>query len=313
MSRVLYGATALALLVVTLLLFPPPVVEGDLGLWLPSPNQWHLPHLAGWLINVILLFCSVAVMITANKKYNFIPEAHSEMPWVLVLLLAANCITTTTLSTSSLLLLCNTLCLFIIISTYEERNASREFFIIGTVPAIGAMVQYSFLVMIPVYIGAGLLMKSFRFREFIAFCFGLLAPYWIAVGLGLASPLSLRLPDSLTLPDKSAAVNHNVFLTLLQAGLMAMLGFILSLYNLVKLFSRNSRLRCIHLSFNIMAAVVILAMIFDFNNFVAYYGTLALWVAIEAATLLHFYPVRKPWLMPGIIMLVFLPLYILTL
>ena len=312
MPKIAFGFVGLVLLLLTLFLFPPIATAGDLGLCLPSPNLWHLRRFWAWLINAAIIFLSAAVISSANKKYNFIPEAVGVAPYALILLLACNCICTGNLTASVLLLICNAVSLFIIISTYEQRNSTREFFIIGTFLAFGAMVQYAFLVMIPVYIGSGLLMKSFRLREFIAFIFGLLAPYWILMGLGVISPMDFQLPDSLTVIRRSA-VEENIFLTLVATGIMALMGFIISLYNTVRLFSRNSRLRCIHMSFNLMGYVAVLAVIFDFNNFVAYFATIALWLAVEMAAMLYLYNIRRHQFALLLLLLIFLPLYILAL
>ena len=312
MSRLIVYATGFILLLLTLIIFPPILTEGDLGLCVASPNEWHIPKFPGWLINSILIFLSVAVMASANKKYNFIPEAEPVMPMAMVLLLATNCLTTATLTTSTLLLFINALALFIIITTYEEMNTTREFFIIGTLPAIGAMFQYSFLVMIPVYIGGGLLMKSFRIRELIAFIFGLAAPYWIALGMGMVKPEAFHMPGTLTV-FRSETIDQDILMTLIAAGVMSLAGFILSLYNGVRLFNRNSRLRCIHMTFNLMGYASILAIIFNFNNFTAYFGTLALWVAIETALLLHLYEIRNYRIPLIVLFLIFLPLYIISL
>lgn len=311
MTKIGVAAVSITLLILTYILFPAIAVTGDLGICLPSPNQWHLPKFISWLINAITIVLSVVVMASANKKYNFIPETRPFLTLFLLLLLSVNSISTATLSTSSLILLCNAFCLFILLSTYEERNAAREFFIIGTLPAIGAMFQYGFIWMIPVYMGGGLLMKSFRVRELIAFIFGLITPYWIAVGLGLISPFDFKMPGVLTVFSKNA-VENDIFISLLSAGIMAFLGFILSLYNGVRLFSRNSRLRCMHWTLNLMGYVSVLAVVFDFDNFMAYYGTLALWLAVETAAVLHFYNIRNPRLALLILAAIFIPLYIVA-
>lgn len=312
MSRLAFGTIASVLLILTLIYFPPIATMGDLGLCLPSPNQWEIARWAGWLIDTALIFLSAFVMAAANKKYNFIPEADPIMSTGLLLLLACNCISTATLSTSTMLLFINVLSLFVLMSTYEQRNATQEFFILGTLPAIGAMFQYAFIMMVPVYIGGGLLMKSFRFRELVAYIFGLLAPYWIAIGLGIVSPLAFRLPDSLIVFSREA-VEGDIFLTLIAAGIMGVTGAVFSLYNGVRLFSRNSRLRCMHMTFNLMGYATIVAIIFDFNNFIAYFGTLALWMAIELATLLHLYNARRPQTALLAVLAVFVPLYVLAL
>ena len=312
MSRIAFGGIAVALLILTLVMFPPIAVSGDTGICLPSPPQWQLPRFIGWLADTLLILLSAFVIASANKRYNFIPETVPVLPLALLILVACNPIVTSFLSTSTLLLLCNALALFIIISTYEERNATREFFIVATLPAIGAMTQYAFLVMIPVYIGGGLLMKSFRFREFVAFIFGLVAPYWIAVGLGVISLSSFQLPDSLIILSRGV-VGNDIFMSLIAAGIMVVAGFIFSLYNGVRLFSRNSRLRCMHMTFNLMGYVCVLAVIFDFTNFVAYFGTIALWLAVEMAIMLHLYAIRRHLIALLLLLVIFLPLYIVAL
>ena len=312
MRSIGFVAVAIVLLILTVVIFPPIYPLGDLGLCLPSPNQWPLPRVAGWGLNNLVIFLVIIILIAATKHYNFLPETADVLPPALLILLACNCITTSTLVTSTLLLLANTLCLYVIITTYEARNSSMEFFIIGTIPAIGAMFQYSFLLMIPVYIGGGLLMKSFRIREFLAFILGLIAPYWILVGLGIISPFSFRFPDHLTIFDRQA-VDDDIFYTLLAAGIMACSGVILMLYNLVKLFSRNSRMRATHLMFNLVGVVAILGMIFDFNNFISYFATIALWLSVTISAFLYLYELKFRNVVLVILLAVFLPIYILTL
>lgn len=312
MNRIAFASVSLILLVLTFFLFTPIHTEGDLGMLFASPNQWQIPRFLGWLLNTIVIFLSASVISLANKKYNFISEPEPIMTLALLLLLGCNCLTTFTLSTSTLLFLVNVLSIFVILSTYEEPNASKEFFAIGTLPAIGAMFQYSFLWMIPVYIGGGLLMKSFRLRELIAFIFGLLAPYWILFGLRIMPPDALRMPEFLIVFSRDA-IDNEIFFTILYTGLMALLAIIFSLYNSVRLFSRNSRLRCMHLTFNLMGYVAVMAIIFDFNNFTSYIATLALWLAIEFAALLHLYNLRNVTLALILMLAAFLPLYILAL
>ena len=299
------------LLLLTLIIFSPLHFAGDLGLCLASPNQWHLPKFFGWLINSGLIFLSSIIIGNANKKYNFIQEIEPVMPMAFLLIMSCNCITTATLTTSTLLLFINVLSLYVILSTYEEYNASRQFFVLGTLPAFGSMIQYSFLLMIPVYVGGGLLMKSFRLRELIAFIFGLVAPYWIVMGLGWVSFSSFRMPEAMTIFNTSS-VDNDIFLSLVALLAMAVVALIIALYNSMRLYTRNSRLRCMHLSINLMGFVAALAVIFDFNNFPAYWGTIALWFSIELATLLALYDIRHPRYTLGIILIIFLPLYILT-
>ena len=312
MNRVVFYPIAFILLLLTLIFYTPVPTAGDMGICTYSPNQWHLPHFAGWLINAILIFLAVALMASANKKFNFIPEAEPVMSMALAILLTCNCFTTGTLSASTILLFFNALAFYIIISTYEEYNASREFFIVGTLPAIGAMFQCSFIAMIPAYIGTGLMMKSFRIRELIAFILGLVTPYWIAIGLGMVAPGAFHWPETLTV-FSATHVGKGVTMTLITSCIMGSLGLIFAIYNSVRLFTRNSRLRCMHISFNFMGMMALIGLLFNFNNFPAYFGTLALWFAIEVATLFDLYNIRYIQSLLVGLLIVFLPFYFMEL
>lgn len=312
MIRLASTAAAVVLLILTVVLFRTAIPAGDLGLCLPSPNEWHIPKFLGWLINSGLIILSALLLDSLDKKTNFIPDSHGEAPAAFMLLAACGCLTTASLSTSTLLLFFNIISLYILLNTYEAHNASRQFFVIASLASIGSMFQYAFVIMMPVYVVAGIIMKSFRLRELIAYLMGLVAPYWIAIGLGMVAPSALQMPDSLEI-FKASAIDDDIIYTLIATGMMALIGFVLTLYNGVKLYSRNSRLRCMHLAINVMGFVAILAVIFDFNNFVAYFGTLALWVAIKAGSLISFYEIRNSRIVVGVLFLLFFPLYILSL
>lgn len=311
MTLVISIVISLILLAGTLIYFVPVVPPGQLGLCLPSPNEWALPPVAGWMMGVALVALSAAVLFSANKRNNFIPDAYGVAPSALLLLVGCNSLTTASLSSSTLLLAVNAICIYIIISNYEERNAARPFFIISSLISIGAMVQYAFIVMFPVYMVGGIVMKSFRLREFIAFLMGAAAPYWIAVGLGLVSPMAFHLPGRLEVVS-TKNIPPDIFYTLLAMGAMTLIGLILSLYNGLKLYTRNSRLRCMHLTINVLGLVTIAAIIFDFDNFAAYFGTLALWVAIKIASLISFYHIKSQKTVLAITLALFLPIYILS-
>ncbi len=90
---------------------------------------------------------------------------------------------------STILLAANTAILSIAFTCFKQRNATRELFAIATILSLGTMVQYAFIFMIPAYIAIAASLKCLRFKETIAFILGLVAPYWVGVGLGII-PLS---------------------------------------------------------------------------------------------------------------------------
>ena len=300
---------SLFLLILTLLCFTPPGAAGDMGLCLSSPNEWQLPKFIGWAMNAALIYISTAVMYSANNRYSFIPSADYVLPALMAILLACTSVTTATISTSTILMATNIVALYILFETYESYNATRQYFIMASLISIGSMFQYAFVMMIPVYIAGGVIMKSLHIREIFAFLFGLFASYWIFFGLGIVPFSALQMPDGLTIFNKTQATANDIFITVLITGLTALIGLVASFYNSVRLLSRNARVRCMHITVNIMGYICVLCLIFNFNNFLSYAGTLALWVAIEIALLLELYEVRHPRIWVGSISAIFLILY----
>lgn len=305
-------ALSAVMLLLTLCLFSAPGAIGDTGICLPSPNEWHIPKFIGWVLNSALIFISAAVVSSANRLYNFIPSPDFVLQAMMLILLTSCCITTVTISTSTILMATNIVAIFLLFETYESYNASRNFFVMASVLSVGSMFQYAFLMMIPVYIIGGLLMKSFRLRELIAFLLGLVASYWVLVGLGIVPMPSLRMPDALQVLS-TAKANNDLFMALLAGGIMSVMGVIFCIYNSLRLLNRNSRLRSMHTAINVMGIVSVLCLFLNFNNFVSYLGTIALWLAIETALLFELYGIRAPRFWMLVISAAFIVTYICSL
>lgn len=305
-------AVSAVMLILTVCLFAAPGASGDVGLSLPSPNEWHIPKFIGWVLNSSLIFLSIAVITSANRQYNFIPSAGYALPALMPILVCSCCITTATISTSTILMATNIAALFILFGTYESYNASKEFFILATLFSVGSMFQYAFLMMIPVYIIGGIMMKSLRVRETVAFILGLIAPYWILVGLDIVPSPSLRMPDTLKVLS-TARGDSDLFIALLGGIIMSIMGVVVAIYNSLRLLMRNARPRSMHATVNVMGFVSVLCMVLNFNNFVSYLGTIALWLAIETAMMFELYHTRSPRLWTAGISAVFIILFIIAL
>lgn len=288
----------MVMLILTVCIFAAPGAAGDVGLCLPSPNEWHIPKFIGWVLNGSLIFLSIAVVSQANRQYNFIPSSDYALPALLSILLCSCCITTATISTSTILMATNIVGLYILFGTYESYNASIEFFILASLLAVGSMFQYAFLMMIPVYIVGGIMMKSLRIREVVAFILGLIAPYWVLVGLDIVPMPKFDTPHTLKVLSEAHA-SHDLYIALVSGIIMSILGFFVAIYNSLRLLMRNARPRSMHGTINVMGIVCALCMILNFNNFVSYLGTIALWLAIETAMMFDLYETRSPrlWLM----------------
>lgn len=312
MTRLLSIGAAFILLLLTLCLYHPVAAESTTGLCLASPAQWNIPRFLGWFLDTLAIALAVFLITESNKKFLFVHEGEPVVSMGLLLIAACSCPTTVLLSSSTLMLLVNVGILFLLFLSYESWNASRSFFLMASTIAIGSMFQYAFLFMIPVCIGGGLMMKSFHIRELFAFIFGLAAPYWIAIGLGWVSFDSFRSLEIHT-AFSAGRLDASTVPAFVGSAILAIGALVMALYNGLRLYSRNSRLRCMHLTINLLGMVAGFALIFDHSNFLTYYGTLSLWFAVEIASVFDLYQLRKPQIALLISLLIFLPIYIIQL
>ena len=153
------------------------------------------------------------------------------------------------------------------------------------------MVQYAFIFMIPAYIAIAASLNCLRFMETIAFILGLVAPYWVGVGLGII-PLS-----DFSRPDISGLFSGIEAKRSMLAGLTACaataLGTLVGgLYNSVKLYAGNSQRRLYNICFNILGVLCAVCMVIDFDNMPAYIGTLYLVAAVQFADIFALHNIR---------------------
>ena len=303
---------AFVLTLISLFAMPGLNVPGDYGVCVASPNTWVLPRFLSWLLNILAVAATALLLSAMNRKYNLIPTSQPILPVCFLLLLSMNAAVTCRLGTPVMLMAVNAACLYILFDTYERPNSTQEFFIIATLLSFGSMIDYSFLMMVPVYVAGGFVMKSFRLREAIAFIFGLVSPYWIMVGMGIVGVDHFRLPMSTSLSHQ-LELNPDMMRCFISIGLASLIALVASIYNSVSLLHGNARVRCLHLSVNILGYVCLIAMIGDYNNLLAYAGTIYLWMSLEIVGLYANRPSGSSnlWMMICLIVFFILFLYMI--
>ena len=313
-NEVLIGGVTIAVIfsLVSFILADPVPDPGAYGICLPSPNQWNIPPFLSWIMAVLVIGATALLMVVTNKKFNFIPTTEPLLPTAFVLLLACNVLISDRIGMPLILMAVNAVCLYILFETYEKFNSSQEFFLLATFLSFGSMVEYVFLMMIPVYVVGGLFMKSFRGRELIAFIFGILAPYWIMIGFGLVDIDSFSLPVSSSL-IMQLEVNADVYVALISVGFAGLIALVASLYNSITLLNGNSRVRCMHLAINFLGYICLIFMIGDFNNIMSYSATVYMWCAFEIAMLFAIHNFRNSWIWLLSLLAVFMILYFIML
>lgn len=282
----------LAMSLIGFLEMPLSPLKADMGLFLPSPAMWNLNPWVSWGINNFILLAAGIAAIFLNKSYNFVKSPQPVGQIAFFLTAGSNVLVTSALGASSLLLAANFLCFSFIFDAYRKRNATQEFFIVATIIALGSMVQYAFLMMIPVFIIAGFILQAMRIREFLAFVMGLVAPFWVGFGLGLLSPADFKLPVPSYL-FSYPSIEGPMAPVLLNVGLTALVAFLSGIDNVVRLYAGNSRVLAFNNVISIAGLAACAGIIIDFNNMSAYLAVLYFSASYQTANLFPLRTLRR--------------------
>lgn len=260
----------------------PQHLNGVSGICLPSVNMWDLSAATSRIINLLLIITSTIALGALDHRYNLIPGNDVLLPATFIVAVSSIPWVSGMLTSSIILALANIVCISILFSCYDSRNATQQIFIIATILALGSMIQYAFLFMIPVYVISAIMLKCLRFREILAMLMGLVAPYWIGIGFGILRPEDFAMPSFANIFDNFSS-KEGLFFGLLNIGITVLVSLVMGLQNIVKLYAGNSRRRLMTMSLNILGLVCVICMIIDFNNLTAYIASIFVVTAMTGA------------------------------
>lgn len=275
---------ALAMTAVAFFVGHPVLPEGNAGICMASPNLWGLSPFWGWFLNLFLLIVAAGTISWLNKEYRVVSGSDTVVTGMFLLMAASNVWVSGVLSSTLFIAIINMACLGVLFSCYRRYNATRDMFLIGTFVAIGSMYNYALVPMIPVYLIGSAILKCFNFKVLIANLMGLAAPYWVCLGFGWISISDIKMPDieafsSIPVPG------HEMMAALLNMGITALATVILGLSNSARLYAGDTRRRLFNMVINVLVVVCLLCAIFDFDNILAYAGTIYVVGAFQLANM----------------------------
>lgn len=290
----------------------PAQVTGELGIFLPSPNLWNLSPFLSHLLTLTMIAATTILLYVANKKYTFVTGSDTVFMGMFLVMCSSNVWLSDRFSSSFIFAIANVICLMILFDCYRKSNATQELFLIATIISLGSMIQYAFLALIVVYLLGAVMLKCFSFRGLIAFGMGLVAPYWVAIGLGIVPYTNFRMPE-FSIIFNSAYSAGGILVSMINIGLTCIVGLIIALNNMVKLYAGNTQRRLNNMVINLLGVVSLICMLVDFNNIIAYLATIYMIVAIQLAHLFTLWNIRRApvWLL--IISLLYVGGYVLML
>lgn len=289
----------------------PPAPPSDAGLCLPSPPLWglHGPAAMGVAAALTLLCAFLSIIIssrftlvsgTGTLHASLFIVAQGCMPW-----------TTTGLSGASLLCAGMLVCTWLLFGLYGLKNTSQGIFVIFTLLAWGSMVQYAFLLLMPLFMLGAVFLGVFTLRTFLAMLLGIAAPYWIVLGLGVVNVEDFAVP-ALTNIFSGYTDPGTLLYFMLQMALLALFSLLLTASNTMAAEGAGARHRSYNSFVNLLAVAMVWFMVFDYNNFTAYSSATAACLGLQAARFATSPRHKFPFLPVIIIVPVMLALFLLS-
>ncbi|MCM1153355.1 MAG: hypothetical protein NC328_06865 [Muribaculum sp.] len=300
---------AAAMILANYFIGPEFTVDSNLGICLKSPNIWRLTTPVETILSVVLVVGAGPLLMFFNKRFNFIRGANLVMPSIYVLLTASNCYVTSYMSASPILMLVVVTSLWILFSINENtRNAAQAYFSLATLLSIGSMIQYAFLPMTIALALCGIVMKTLRFKETVAMILGLIAPYWVGVGLGLIPISGFHMP-ALNYTLMNLGNKTELFAMIIFTGVLCLIAALQCMNNAILLYAGNSRIRRMNNCLNIVGFTAILCMLSDYNNMMTYMSTLYFWIAVQAGNLFALHRIFRPSVVMAVIISLIVTFY----
>lgn len=291
---------------------PGGTLEGSGGVCMPSPNQWTISPTLSFATSLGLTTLCVLLTIGLNMRFSLIPGtgvlyatmfliAQGAVPWI-----------NPRLSSAIILLCVSLICTHILFSLYGQRNASKGIFVIFSTLAWGSMIQYAFILLMPIFLLGALFLSVLRIREAGAALLGILSPFWISIGLGIIAPGDINLP-TLTNLFYSFTSPGSLFFLLVTLGFASILMLLLTASNALAPSSSGQQHRSYNAFLNLLGISMIWYMLFDASNMLTYASVLMFGLSFQTARYAAIPRHRFAYLPVIIAIPAFIALFIITL
>lgn len=254
-------------------------IPGDKGTIFMSANEWFPSRWADFAASQAGAIVTVMLMMLINKVYNILRSSTS----LYIALFAAMQLATpdlmTRFYTGVVLAVIVPLCQFYLFSCFRSPGATRHVFVIFLLLSLCTAIQYCFLFYIPVFlIGLGQ-MRIFNWRSFLAALLGLITPWWIIFGFGLASPQDISIPVFENI--FSVITSDDTLLLLITIGVTVSLAVLCFVLNILKTIAYNARARAMNGFYTVLLLFTIVAACLDYRDIISYVPLFNYCAAIE--------------------------------
>ena len=254
----------------------PPSVEGH-GVFFSCQRSLIGNAPLSAVANVLCLLITGGILLAINKVFTFVRSVTRLFVSSFFWLQLANPSGLVALHVGTLLCLMTAMLLLPLFASFQDRHSQRSIFLVFALVATGSMFHYGFVVLLPAFLLGFLNMGVMNLKGLLAMLFGLVTPFWIVLGLGIARPTDAMAPQWLLL-DMPALTP-----LLWLAAAMAVLGIVLAAMNLPTIMNYRLQPRVYNAFFVIVLVLMVITMCFDHRDLAVYLPLLGLMVAVQVA------------------------------
>ncbi len=251
----------------------------DFGVGLASSVRWSMHPIAGMVLNIVLNLLIMTLMMALNKSYNVLRSVTWLPVGLFALMQAATPFGVLSLNSGTLVCLVVLLGLFIMFRSYGIPSDTKSVFLTFLLLSAGAVVQYCFLLFIPIFLIICAQMRIFNARSVLAAVFGLATVWIIMLNFGLIGLEDISFPV-ITSVFGMLDLDDTLYL-LSAAGLTSLLLVVSIAMNIFKTMAYNARSRSFNGALTILSVISIIAMMIDYNNLFAYISLLNMCAAFQ--------------------------------
>ena len=259
-------------------------INGDMGLGLPSANQWFGGNnTLSFAVAIAANAATAVIMLLLNKIFNVFRAMTSLYLAFFAVMQLAQPGLMTQFYTGNLLVVVIPLCLFLLFSCYRQPDTTRRIYMIALLLSALTATQYCYALYLPAFlIGCGQ-MGIFNRRTLAAVFMGIATPWIILIGFDIIDPAQLQWPHFANIFYE---IDYDdTMLMLIAVGLTAFLAVVAYILTVFKTIAYNARTRAFRGAFTMVMLTTMAAMCVDYRNIISYIPMLNFSAAMEVTHL----------------------------
>ncbi|MGN0229635.1 MAG: hypothetical protein ACI4BH_07485 [Muribaculaceae bacterium] len=254
------------------------------------------PSLSGSIydpcISVVLnAFCIILIgltMVILNKMFNFIRSVTWIYVSTFLLLTFSSPITSSSLFTGTLVGIVIVLTMFTLYASFQNKRSQRNIFSSFALVSAASMFHYAFIYLIPVLMLGYMLMQAMNLRSFLAMLLGIITPFWIVLGLGIADLADFSLPSYES--AWAALRTPQLHLSIVYIAIIIIITVVLTCINLLQIINYKLQARAYNGYLVYLSVASILMMAIDYQNAFIYLPAVNLCFGVQFA---HFFTLNS--------------------